>query len=238
MISDTVKHNWVETAAARWDCLYRNKTLPAGHKPSKQLLGGLLNVMFSNERLLANDASYVNLTSVTSENLFSAESRKLILQRLDNSIGKAKAVRKIAFDCLKHAYEEGFDTQVPVQKKTPSAPAKNRNRKPIQKKEAAPKTLSEVWKETAFKVFQDELKMKPAEMPGAEKVQSTIREVLDALQKEFGEVTYQQFLDDDDIIDATDDLLNDKIENAGTTKDRQIAEALKVAAAQLPPLRP
>ena len=236
MINNTVQHNWVQTALARWDVQYQAGELPKGRKPNRQLLEGLISLMFTNEALLKSSATWVDLSSVTNNNFFSSRSRELLLRRMNNSMARRVDIRTTAYECLKHAYEEGFDTHEVLPKYITSKTPVAAKAKPVPvKKSKAEKTLAESWEEAAFKVLKGEFNVAKKDLPKKEVIQSAIQNLLSELQKEFGEVSYQQFVDDDDVIDKTEELLNSQITNPETDAAKLIAEALKVSAAQLPP---
>lgn len=239
MINETIKHNWIQTALADWEARYQSGELPNKGKPNRQLLEGLIGLMFTQEKLLMSSATWVDLSSVTAENFFAPKSRELILRRTGNSLsGKADA-RKIAYECLQHAYEEGFDIAdlMPRYQIAKSAAKPKPSAKKSSAKQPVEKTLAEAWEEAVFVVLKNEFKTPQKDLPKKAIIQSAIQHILSELQKEFGEVSYQQFIDDDNVIDKTEEILNSQITNPETDAAKLIAEALKVSAARLP-LRP
>ena len=86
--------------------------------------------MFSDEKIILSDKGHIDLSRVKSEEFFSPKNRELILSRLDKG-SQGKGIRGIAHDCLRHAYEEGFDIHEALLKyeisKVPAAAAKKNN---------------------------------------------------------------------------------------------------------------
>lgn len=228
MIDETVKHNWVEVALKQWDALIQGGTILPKHKPNRQLLTGLLGLMFTNEKLLASGQNWVDLSSVTSENLFSSQSRDLIFRRIDKGHSGRTGVRKIAFECLRSAYEEEFD----IDKALPKYQVAKRAR--VHQKKPAQYNLVEEWQKATLSVLENDPKFDDVDLPETEAVQSRIESIIGALEEEFGAVSYKRFVTDDDIMDATDDLLEAADENAKDLADRHIIKAMQIAVTKLP----
>lgn len=238
MISEVVKHNWVQTALAHWDARYQAGEIPKNRKPNRQLLEGLIGLMFTQEKMLMGSLTWVDLSSVNTANFFEPKSRERILKRVGKSLSARTDIRKNAYECLQHVYEEGFEIEqalprYTVSKTGPAQPAAA----PAVKKQPPKKekTLAEIWADAAYVVLKNDFKTPRKDLPKKAVIQSAVQNVLSELQKEFGEVSYQQFVDDDDVIDKTEEILNAQISNPETDVAKLVAEALKVSAAQLPP---
>lgn len=227
MISEKVKNNWVEVALKQWDILIQDGTISLKGKPNRQLLTGLIGLIFSHEKLLASGQNWVDLSSVTSVNFFTQESKNLILKRFDKSLVNAGGIRRVAYDCLKRVYEEGFDIDKAILKHPIATSPRAHQKKPVQY------DLVEEWQKAVFAVFNDDPKFDGVNLPETEAVQSRIESIIGALEKEFGTVSYKRFVTDD-IMDATDDLLAVEIKNAKTASDLFIAQAIEIAATRLP----
>lgn len=233
MISETAKQNWVETALRHWEELKVQGEITSKHKPNRPLLGNLITFLFSNEQMLKSHKEWTDLSAITAENFYEPESVSLILKSLSDRVGWGENQRKAAYTALKAAYEERFDIDTPLPKHSLSAPDHHvkKTRKPSRQQ---PSTLAEIWEDVAFKVLKSELKIPAKHQPGKEAVQEVIQDVFTHLQKRFGEVSHARFLGDDDVIDATDDYLDQIIEQTDAADRKLIAEVLKVASNQLP----
>jgi hypothetical protein len=230
MVDEIVRHNWVETALNEWGV--RRFSGEVTISPKRQLLNSLVQLMFSNEVLLRSDANWVDLSTVRKENFFDVRSKKLIESRIDKALSKALGARKIAYDCLRAAYDQGFDLN---EKMTPQpAPKrdKSQRRKPAQKPKG--QDLTEIWAKATFEVFKENKELKKEDYPSEEDVKTRIKDIIGKLERDFGEVSYKRFTTDDDVMEATDEFLETELKEAATDHEVRMIAALQVAITRLP----
>ncbi len=233
MITDMVRQNWVTTAMKHWVQLREEGAVSPKFKPNSGLLENLITYLFSNERLITSQAEWTDLSAITTDSFYDAANRDLILKSLSDRIRWGSSQRQVAYMSLKAAYEKGFNIQTPL----PEHPLSTSDRHTKKRKPSVRKvgTLADVWEDVAFKVLKSELKIPVKHQPNKEAVQEVIQNVFAHLKESFGEVSHESFLENDEIIDATDSYLDELIEQADTAERKLVAEVLKVASNQLPP---
>ena len=242
MINDIIKDNWIEMALRQFDGLVEARVLPAKPKPNKQLIGGLISHIFSNEKFLTSGPNWVDLSSVSSDNFFEPRSKELIISRLGKGIAGKTPSRVAVFHCLRKAYEEGFDIHKAIPKleqaSTRKIPAKNTSTEETPAKKTEQYNLVDEWEKAVFFVFDNEPKFDDIDSPAPEAVQSQIKSIIESLEKDFGKISYKEFVTNDDIMEKTDELLAEADEKSETLAELHIIKAMEIAVTKLPVPRP